>query len=85
MSRAENGYFDGMQIDQDPGDYRVRRADGSWTTQLNKPLMRWLGILGGAMALMAALAPGETNALVIGLLGFFSGAAITLSLKSIDW
>lgn len=73
------------QIDQEPGDYRVQRPDGSWTQRVDKGLCRWLSILSGSFALMAALAPGEKSALAIAVMAFLSGGLFTLSLKSIDW
>lgn len=73
------------QIDHDPGEYRVQAPDGSWQQRVNKPLCRWLGIAVGGFALIAAIAPGETNALVIALAAFASGGLITLSLKSLNW
>lgn len=85
MSRAANGYLWGMQIEQDPGDYRVQATDGSWQQRVNKPLCRWLGVLTGGIALMASVAPGSTNVLVIAIMAFLSGGLITLSLKSLNW
>lgn len=73
-----------MQIDQDPGSYRVQKPDGTWAHRVNKPMCRWLGILVGGVTLMGALAPGETIPISIAVGGFLTGCLITLSLKSID-
>lgn len=78
------------QIDQDPGDYRVQRQDGSWTQRVNKPLCRWMGIAG--MVFLAYLAwalwrEGGAPEIILGTaaLAFACGTLITLSLKSTDW
>ena len=73
------------EIDQDPGEYRVQRPDGSWTQRVNKPLCRWMSITLGIVTVMAALAPGETLPIAIAFMGFLTGGLFTLSLKSIDW
>jgi len=74
------------QIDQDPGDYRYQKPDGSWAYRVNKPLCRWLGVVGLAFGAMSAIAPGSgsMSAVATGLACFAAGCLITLSLKSID-
>lgn len=77
-----------MQIDQKPEDYRVQRADGSWTQRVNKPLCRWLSIVSLAFAAWLALSAGgdtTTIAFACAAMAFAAGALLTLSLKSIDW
>ena len=75
-----------MQIDQDPGDYRVQARDGSWQTPLNKPLCRWMGVIALGMAGYFAILSGLTPALVfICMMCFAAGGLITMSLKSLNW
>lgn len=79
-----------MQIDQDPGEYRVQRPDGSWTQRVNKPLCRWLSLMGAAFLAylgvrFAAEGGNGDFPLVFGIGGFFVGALFTLSLKSLNW
>lgn len=78
------------QIDQDPGDYRVQASDGSWQTRLNKPMCRVLAIMGAVfLAWLGISFVGEGGSpaipFVFGFGGLLVGAAITLSLKSINW
>lgn len=78
------------QIDQEPGGYRVQRPDGSWTARVNKPLCRWMSIIGAGflvwMGASFAQSGGDPlSALFFALGGFAVGALFTLSLKSIDW
>lgn len=76
-----------MQIDQKPEDYRVQRADGSWTQRVNKPLCRVGGLVFLGFAAFFATQLGESSiaALYVGGMMFCAGVLITLSLKSIDW
>lgn len=78
------------QIDQDPGDYRIQRPDGSWTQRVNKPLCRWGAIIGIGFFTWMAIAFQQdggsiSTAVLFGAIGFLVGGLITLSLKSIDW
>jgi membrane associated rhomboid family serine protease len=79
-----------MQIDQKPEDYRVQRADGSWTQRVNKPLCRRLSLIGAGflvwMGASFAQSGGDPlTAAFFALFGFLIGGLFTLSLKSIDW
>jgi hypothetical protein len=77
-----------MQIKQDPGDYRVQAANGTWQTRLNKPLCRWMGLIGlGVAGYFALSSGGETTsvALFVGGMCFAAGGLITLSVKSLNW
>lgn len=79
-----------MQIDQDPGDYRVQARDGSWETPLNKPLCRVMAflMLGMFVWFTASYVQSEGPLLYPVLfcaMGFFIGGLFTLSLKKLNW
>ena len=79
-----------MQIDQDPGSYRVQASDGSWQHRVNKPLCRWLGLAVLAFLAYSAWAFGAEGGspmivLFAGAMGFCAGGLITLSFKSLNW
>lgn len=79
------------QIDLKPVDYRTQDAEtGRWIEHVNKPLCRWLGIVGllfcGYMAWgLWSEGTSPWPAIFMLIMGFACGALITLSLKSIDW
>ena len=77
------------QIDQDPGEYRVQRPDGTWTNRVNRKLCRNLAIVGSVFLAYSAWqfgAEGGSPIIVIfpSVFGAFVGALFMLSLRSID-
>lgn len=75
-----------MQIDQDPGAYRVKGPDGVWRYRVNKPLCRIGGLVFLAFAALFALQLEHSiSALYVGGMMFCAGILIALSLKSTDW
>lgn len=77
------------QIDQDPGDYRIQKPDGTWGYRVNRPLCRWMGIIGLGFAAFlgwkfASEGNSFTDAMLFAAVGFASGSLITMSFRSID-
>lgn len=84
---------DQRQIDLGPEGYRKREPmTGRWLQNVDKRLCRVMsgvGLATTAIFVFAAYRDGTAEAIpsIIAacILGFASGAAFTLSLKSIDW
>lgn len=76
----------GMQIDQDPGEYRVQRPDGSWTQRVDARFCRRMAIAGGFIALGFSLAYSSSggnllDAVLFWALGAAAGALAGLSAR----
>lgn len=79
-----------MQIDQDPGSYRVQASDGSWQHRVNKPMARVMAVLGaGILFWLAAAFVTEGGSpwipFVFAFGGVCVGAALIMSFKSLNW
>lgn len=75
-----------MQIDQDPGDYRVQAADGTWQTRVNPKLCRWLSAIGMLFLAYTAWRLGQDGGSPIfvvasAVMGFACGALFMLSIR----
>jgi len=78
------------QIDQDPGGYRVQEPNGTWAHRVNKPMARVMAALGaGILVWLGAAFTLEGGSpfipFVFGVGGACVGAALTMSLKSLNW
>lgn len=78
------------QIDQDPGQYRIQRPDGSWGQRVDKPMARILAVICIILLTWLGVANMQDGTelmrfLPFAIVGFLIGALVTLSLRSIDW
>lgn len=90
MSRAGQVYLCGMQIDQDPGDYRVQASDGSWQTRLNRPMARWMAVMASGLFAWFTASFVQSGGdllppILFGAIGFLIGGLVVLSMKSLNW